>query len=402
MSDLLLLHARRGARLLPALAILSTTACNEAPLPANPAVSAEIGEPLPGLTPEERARFDAGRALFAHPFSPEEGLGPRFNENACNACHTFPADGGTGETSVRKATHSGPHARCDPLVAAGGENLRRSVTPLAASLGAAPPPVPDGATHEATFIIPFVFGLGLVDAVPLEALEALADPDDRDGDGISGRLGTDPAGRPARFGRKADVATLVDFVDGASRLEMGLTTPLHPTEARAGALPAVPDGSDPTAEPELDAESFALLLDFLRFLAPPAPAPPSDDPLVAQGEALFAQLGCAACHVPELRAGPAASAAIADQSIALFSDLLLHDMGPGLAGTCGPTAATTEYRTEPLMGLRHRRLLLHDGRALAPIEAILQHGGEAQAARDAFAALDRLTQEALLRYLATL
>lgn len=365
-------------------------------------VWAEIGDPLPNLTPSELARFEAGRAIFARPYTQEEGLGPRFNENSCNACHTFPADGGTGETNVNRATRLTSDGRCDLLTPHGGENLRIQVTPMTRELGGASVRSVPGAEHSARFTIPFVFGLGIVDAIPMEVIEAMADPDDLDGDGISGRVGRDSEGRPARFGRKADVVSLRAFSDNAFRFEMGLTTPSVPDEALAGAMPSVPDGSDPTPEPEVEDAAIDAVTDFMRFLAPPAPADSGRVPGTEDGRRLFTDLGCVSCHVPELRAGPDASAAVSGQAIALYSDLLLHDMGPGLAGTCGPGAGTTEYRTEPLMGLRYREIFLHDGRARRVMDAILLHGGEAARARDGFAALDRLTQEALLRYLDTL
>lgn len=391
---------RRSGQLALLLLALSSWGCNDTP--ALPPVWAEIGSPLPALTPGELARFEDGRAVFRRSFTPVDGLGPRFNENACNACHTFPADGGTGETHVLRATHTQEDGRCDLLADQGGENLRLQVTRQALDLGAEPVRSIADATHTSRFTIPFVFGLGLIDAIPVETLAALADPDDSDGDGISGRLGTDGSGQPARFGRKADVASLRAFTDLAFRLEMGLTTPAVPDEARAGGSPPLPDGSDPAPDPELDEATIDLVVDFMRFLAPPAPADPEAVGDIQDGYALFRELGCAGCHVELLRAGPDASAAIADQSIALFSDLLLHDMGPGLAGTCAQGATPSEYRTEPLMGLRYREIYLHDGRASRVRDAILMHGGEAQNARDAFAALDRVTQEALLQYLDTL
>lgn len=380
--------------------VLFSVGCSDE-APPGP-VSAEIGAPLPNLTPSELARFEAGRAIFARSYTQEEGLGPRFNENACNACHTFPADGGTGETNVNRATRFTSDGRCDLLTPHGGENLRIQVTPMTRELGGASVRSVSDADHTARFTIPFVFGLGLVDAIPLEVIEAMADPDDLDGDGISGRVGVDADGRPARFGRKADVASLRAFSDNAFRFEMGLTTPSVPDEALAGAMPSVPTGSDPTPEPEVGEAEIDAVTDFMRFLAPPAPADSEGTPEAEEGRRLFSELGCASCHVPELRAGSDASAAVSDQVVALYSDLLLHDMGPGLAGTCAPGAETTEYRTEPLMGLRYREIFLHDGRAGRVMDAILLHGGEASGARDAFAALDRLTQEVLLRYLDTL
>ncbi len=135
------------------LLLASIAACSAEPraggeplLPAEP-VAAEIGAPLPGLTPEERARFDAGHVHFSRRFAPEEGLGPRFNEDACNACHTSPTDGGTGETSVRKATRTLPDGSCDPLSVLGGENLRIQATPALADRGHGRVAPPDGKAH---------------------------------------------------------------------------------------------------------------------------------------------------------------------------------------------------------------------------------------------------------------
>jgi CxxC motif-containing protein (DUF1111 family) len=368
-------------------------------------VSAAFGDPLPGLTAEELARFEAGHVVFSRIFEVADGLGPRFNENACNACHTDPADGGNGETSVTKATRIDPDdGRCDLLSLAGGENLRIRSTTVPRNENARVP-VPIEATHVAQFTVPFLFGLGIVEAIPVERLRNLEDPDDRDGDGISGRLGADGTGKPARFGRKSDVATLADFVDGAFRLEMGLTTHLVSDEARAGDLPPVgAPGADPASEPEIDRATAEAVTDFLRFLAPPGRAElePASEPLVRRGEALFTGLGCAGCHVPVLAAGPSPVAAIDGARIGLYSDLLLHDMGPALEGTCAPGATTREYRTEPLIGLRARRQFMHDGRYGRVVDAVLGHDGEARAARDRFASLDRLTQEALLRFLDTL
>lgn len=367
-------------------------------------VSARMGDPLPGLSPAELATFESGRLAFKRQFTPEDGLGPRFNETSCDACHTSPVDGGNGETIVTKASRMDA-GRCDMLPELGGENLRLRVTPAAADLGSSRPEVPDAATHQARFTIPFVFGLGVVDAIPQSVLDDLADPDDGDGDGVSGRVGTDASGRPARFGRKADVHDLAAFVESAFRLEIGVTTPAHPAESSAGSIPSVPDGADPAPDPELDEGTLRAATDFVRLLAPPAPADPeseADRAQIEQGRSLFTSLECVSCHVPSLQAGPSELGAIAGRTIALYSDLLLHDMGPELEGTCGAGASTTEWRTEPLMGIRHRRLFLHDGRAGRVLDAILAHGGEAQGARDGFAALDRLTQEAVLRFLDTL
>ncbi len=363
-------------------------------------VYGEPGDPIAGLSAEERAAFDRGSQVFERMYAPDEGLGPRFNENSCDACHTFPADGGTGETNVRRVSTTLEDGRCDPLTALSGPNLRIQVTPALAAAGGAPERDRGIGSHTGVFTIPFLYGAGLLDAIPLATLKALADPDDTNQDGISGRLGTDAQGRPARFGRKSDVASLEDFVDSAFRLEMGLTTPLVPDEAQAGIAPHAPDGIDPTPEPEVDEASFRDVTAFVRFLTPPASAP-VDEPIEVQGEELFGELGCAQCHVPVLTTGPHASSALSGKAVALYSDLLLHDLGPGLASVCTSGASVTEHRTEPLMGLRYRDAFLHDGRATGVMDAILAHGGEALQARTGFEALDRLEQEAVLRFLRT-
>jgi CxxC motif-containing protein (DUF1111 family) len=368
-----------------------------------PAPSAAAGEPLPGLRPAELASFRAGLAQFNRVFRPEDGLGPLFNENQCSACHTDPAPGGSGGETVLRATRFVPPESCDLLVSGGGENIREQATPAARAVGITEETVPAEATARGKFTAPFLFGLGLVEGIPEEAILRHADPEDADGDGISGRAGRTPEGRLARFGRKADTGTLEEFTVGALTLEMGLTSPALPVESgfNGGALPP---GTDPTPDPEVDAVLVAQLVDFVRFLAPPAPASrgAAHRDSVDQGRWLFTSLGCDACHVPTMTTGPSDVAPLDRKRVALYSDLLLHDMGPDLADICGVGAAPAEVRTELLMGLRHRDSYMHDGRTHDLAEAILRHGGEAQAARDAFAALHDLTKLYLLVFLKSL
>ncbi|MFW6201983.1 MAG: di-heme oxidoredictase family protein [Gemmatimonadota bacterium] len=387
--------------LAPALALVAG-ACGAAP-DAEPA--ATIGEPVTRLSDAELERFALGRVQFDRIFTPEEGLGPLFNENQCSACHTDPASGGTGEQLVRKATRFSTTAGCDPLAEAGGENVRSQATPALEAHGVERQPPPEGATERARFTTPFLFGLGLVEAVPDETLLENADPDDADGDGISGRVGRDAAGRVARFGRKADVATLADFVASALLLEMGLTSPRFPAEPPVAELAPLLAETDPALDPEVDAETVALLTDYVRFLAPPPrrlPSNPDELERIDRGEGMFHAIGCGSCHTPSLRTAPSDVAAFDRREVRLYSDLLLHDMGPELAGTCGPAASPREWRTEPLMGLGRREAYLHDGRTYDLREAILLHGGEATAVRAAFEALGRVRQEAILRFLRTL
>ena len=376
----------------------SLVAC-QAPTPAG-----DPGDPLPGLTADEAERFVAGRALFDRVFTAAEGLGPLFNENQCSACHTSPASGGTGEQLVLKATRFEPPLTCDLMVEEGGENLRRRVTPALAAHGFGAEPAPPGATERGRFTTPFLFGAGLVEAIPDAAILRNADPDDADGDGISGRPGRTVDGRLGRFSRKAEVATLLDFTDSALRFEMGLSTAVTPEEPVPPQLARLAD-IDPTPEPEVGREEMQRITDFVRFLAPlrrRVPGDPAARATARRGEQLFHQLGCDRCHTPSFRTGRSDVEALDRKRVALYSDLLLHDMGAGLANVCGLAATPTELRTQPLTGIRHRRIYLHDGRALDPRDAILAHGGEARGVRDAFAALPRTTQEDLLRFLDTL
>jgi CxxC motif-containing protein (DUF1111 family) len=369
------------------------------------AVTGEPGTPLPGLSDAELARFHAGRALFEKVYSPEEGLGPLFNENQCSACHTEPASGGTtGFERVVKATRfEGPGA-CDALTHEGGENIRAQATPLLKAHGVEAESIPPSATEVGRFTTPFLFGLGLVEAIPDEIILAAEDPDDADGDGISGRAGQTPDGRLARFSRKAEQATIMEFIDTALRLEMGLTTPFETEEETINGAP-VPSDTDPAPDPEADQRTLELLTDFVRFLVPPAPMEPRSEAhrdTVEAGRRLFDELGCPACHTPSMRTGPSEIPALGRKAVSLYSDLLLHNMGPELADVCGYSAAPDEIRTEMLMGLGHRDRFLHDGRAIDLGDAILAHGGEAERARDAFVRLSWSRQQYVLIFLRSL
>lgn len=383
-----------------ALTTVALGACagGEAPDPG-----VEPGQEIAGLTEGERGRFLLGRALFERLATEQEGLGPLFNGERCSDCHDGPAVGGGGtRILVRKATRL-EAGRCDLLETSGGDNIQQRATRLLAEHGLGPESVPAEADAAVDVTAPPLFGLGLLEAVPDATLEALEDPGDADGDGLSGRLPRLADGRSARFGRKGDAATVSGFIDTALRFELGLTTPEHPVEETRNGTP-LPAGADPMPEPEMDARGLDLLSDFVRFLGPPAReavvGAAADS--VARGEALFREVGCAGCHVPELRTGAASASALSSRPVRAYTDLLLHDLGGGEGDVCGRDAAPGEYRTAPLWGLRNRELLMHDGSATDARAALELHGGEGDASRSAFLALRPEEQAALLRFLDSL
>ena len=362
------------------------------------------GEALAGLTDAERGRFLLGRALFERLATPQEGLGPLFNGERCSACHDQPATGGAGTAIlVLKATGMAD-GRCSLLETRGGDNIQLRATPLLLAAGLGPEEVPTEATATAFVTAPALYGIGLLEAVPEAELERLADPDDADGDGISGRLGRFPDGRAARFGRKGDAATVGDFVESALRFELGFTTEGHPREELRNGV-EVPAAADPMADPEMDAETMGILTDYVRLLAPLAPeipASPQAADSVRVGGEVFQEVGCARCHVAELTTGPAPESALAEKRIQAYSDLLLHDLGGAEGDVCTPQAGPGEYRTAPLWGLRHRSLFLHDGSAATLQAAIEAHRGEAEEVTQAFQTLSPERRALLLRFLAHL
>ena len=383
--------------LLAALALSLCFACApDEPPPPPPAP----GEPVAGLSTGERGRFLLGKALFERIATADEGLGPLYNADRCSSCHDQPAIGGGGDAvPVLKATHYAD-GRCDPLRSLGGDNIQLRATDPLIALGLGPETVPAEATATARVTAPTLLGLGLVEAVPEAAFVELANRDDTL---VTGRLPRLEDGRYARFGRKGDAATVADFVDTALRFELGLTTVPHPEEETRNGVP-VPPEADLMAEPEIDAETMGILVDYVRYLAPPAPEGGLEGEAlesVTRGEAIFRQIGCTSCHQEELRTGDVPEAALSQQVIRPYSDFLLHDMGPGLADVCGLDAAPGELRTAPLWGLRFKSRYLHDGRADDLATAISLHGGEAEGARDAYVSLPASGQADLLRFLDT-
>jgi CxxC motif-containing protein (DUF1111 family) len=367
----------------------------------------KLGDPLPGLTAAERDQFERGRAEFVRVFAPETGLGPAFNGNACIDCHEDPVAGGPGEEDeVHVSAFREAEGFCDPLAEEGGPVIQANVTPaLRAALGVGSEPIPREAS-TARRTSPDVFGFGLLDAVPESEILSHADPEDKDGDGISGRPNRFVDGRVGRFGRKGFVPTLREFNDGALVIEMGITSPSVPTEESFGGQP-LPEGTDSVPDPEVGQEVLDRLNAFVRFLAPPPPQMLSAN--AKRGQDAFGRIGCNSCHIPTLRTGDDPSRALRYRNVPAYTDLLLHDMGEDMADICLGQATPSEFRTEPLMGLSLSENIeegeprfLHDGRAKSIDEAIRLHGGEAARSRDRFLALSEADRAALVAFLRAL
>ena len=270
-------------------------------------------------------------------------------------------------------------------------------------------PLPDD-VEISPRVAPVVFGLGLLEAIPESTILALVDEADRDGDGISGKANfvwdVQKNGLSlGRFGWKANQPTLLQQVASAYHDDIGITTSLLPRESSDGQPQYDRRGDDP----ELSDEILDVVTFYVQTLAVPARRD-LDDPLVQHGEELFESAGCSGCHVPTLRTGTLADVpAVSNQTIHLYTDLLLHDMGPGLADNRPDFLASgSEWRTPPLWGIGLVKVVnghtnfLHDGRARGLLEAILWHGGEAEQSRESVQQMSASDRAALLDFLESL
>jgi CxxC motif-containing protein (DUF1111 family) len=382
---------------------------------------------IEAMTPSQVRQHFAGDEEFARRFTVADGLGPIFVATSCEQCHV--GDGkGHPSFNLRRFGRMDA-AGFDPLSVLGGPQLQHRSIP-----GYPAERVPSAATGVTAFTPPAVTGLGYLDAVEDAALLALADPNDTDGDGISGRLqlheptelvttalaleargSPDPGARGTlvngmhigRFGKKALTVNLLHQTVGAYHEDMGITSDLLPEDLfnpEAGSR-----ASDGAPDPEVSSATVANVVFYLKTLRVP-PRREADHPEVLAGEQLFEQVGCAGCHVPAMTTGASELAVLDRVEFHPYTDLLLHDMGPGLDdGYTEGVATTSEWRTAPLWGIGIQESFqggeayyLHDGRARTLREAIEWHDGEGAASRDAFDALSSEDQELLLRFLRSL
>lgn len=385
--------------------------------------TSNAGNPLPGLTPSELALFQAGQEAFEESEGVGDGLGPRFNMDSCGGCHAFPAVGGSSPVvnpQVAVATAFGADNKVPFFIQSNGpvREVRYKRHPDKSR---------DGGVHDLfvvsgriddtgnannctitqedfsiqsqnnnlIFRIPTpVFGGGLIEQIPDSVIVAnqAAAAWQKSNVGISGRPhrirmdsgttnmnGND--GTIARFGWKAQNKSLLLFAGEAYNVEMGISNELFQSERdETDNCQFAPTPNDITnsegTTPDTTLSDLEKFAHFMRFLAPPTPSltTPGGAQSISNGRSIFQSIGCAYCHTPTLQTGKAAVAALADKDVNLYSDLLLHHMGPGLADEIVQAQADPdEFRTAPLWGLGQRIFFLHDGRTTDLVKAILAH-----------------------------
>lgn len=345
-----------------------------------------IGGPDVPLTPAELETWKRGRRVFDRDWKPSAGLGrPDMNADSCRACHLDPVIGGSGGLDLNVFRFGFDDSGMGPFQdLPGGQIASRLRNPLVIGREEHD----DSADIFETRQAPSLLGLGLIDSIPEFAILANEDPGDLDGDGIFGvaRM-IDVAGsfEVGRFGWKAQVPALEDFLRDAMGEEVGITT-----DDNGRGFGVFNDG-DGVADPEITMSDFTDTIFFMRHLAGP-PRAGSTDPAVAQGEQLFTTVGCATCHTPSLPG--------ADGPVPLYSNLLLHDVHPdSFRGMAEPGAGVGMYRTPPLWGIRLTEPYMHDGSAETLEDAILAHAGEAAEVRMNYEDLSTAEQEALIKFL---
>jgi CxxC motif-containing protein (DUF1111 family) len=341
---------------------------------------------VPNATPQA-----LGEALFKVDFQPSHGLGPLYNGRSCFSCHGQPTVGGQGKDGLGVVSMFGrlTNGIFDPMLEAGGPIARAHAIGELGANCQLQPAIPAQANVVSVRNAPDLFAMGLIDAIPeaaIRAQAAVARPD-----GVQGRVNLLPsAGGPrvGRFGWKANVASLAEFVGIALRNEIGLTNPLA---RRDLGYPSGACGVDVTTLDD-DGQGAMALTAFIASLRP-VPQRVSD-PHAAE---LFSTLGCGACHLaafPVAAGGP---------TLPIYSDLLLHDMGADLDdGVTDGSANRRDWRTTPLWGLGARTRFLHDGRATTLNAAILAHSGEGRIAAQRYLALVPGEKQVVLDFLATL
>ena len=431
---------------------------------------AGAGGPLNGLTADETAFFQDGQSRFAEvevvANGANNGLGPRFNSNQCLSCHAQPNAGGSSplqnpqvavatlngakNTVPWFVTQNGPvrearFKRGSNGTTDGGVHALFAITGRSDAPGcniaqpdflpAGNPVTGQGGNPNIIFRVPTpLFGAGLIEAIPDSAILAnmSANASEKSALGIHGHANAIISGTAnlsandgtiTRFGWKAQNKSLLMFAGEAYNVEMGISNQLFPQErdeTPGCILVATPNDTSNFTMPATTnpASNTAVLSDieafanFMRMLAPPTPAPGT--PSSETGRAVFAKIGCVHCHTPSFTTGKmiasgsstVPSIALSNQTANLYSDLLVHHMGKGLAdGITQGGAGPDEFRTAPLWGVGQRAFFLHDGRANNLVEAIRAHksqGGEANKVIEHFDRLSTQEQQDIIDFLRSL
>ena len=427
------------------------------------------GAPLKGLTADETAFFNDGLARFAEievvTGGTNNGLGPRFNSNQCLSCHSQPGPGGTSpaqdplisvatlngaknavpwfitqngpvrEARLKKSNGNADGEVHDLFVITGRTDATGCNIAQFDFLPAGNPLSGQGGNANIIFRIPTpVFGAGLIEAIPDSAILAntKANASEKSALGISGHANAHLSGNVnlsandgtiTRFGWKAQNKSLLMFAGEAYNVEMGISNQLFPQErdeTPSCLFNATPeDALNFTPTPSTtgnsntavisDIEAFAT---FMRMLAPPTPGPST--PSGENGRVTFAKIGCVHCHTPALTTGAkiasgsstSPSVALSNQTANLYSDLIVHHMGKGLAdGITQGGAGPDEFRTAPLWGVGQRIFFLHDGRTTNLVQAIRDHqslGSEANKVIEHFNRLTTQEQQEVIDFLRAL
>ncbi|NII26007.1 c-type cytochrome [Pseudoflavitalea sp. X16] len=388
------------------IAIISLLIACEKLMPKAPADDSILDGPVEGLTPEQSVQFLRGDVAFNDEvFTPETGLGPLFVATSCGTCH---AGDGKGHPFTTLTRFGQTDSTGNKFLDAGGPQLQHR-----AIYNYQPEQIPAGATFS-KFMPPANTGLGFLDAVTDADLLALADPQDLNGDGISGKpnwitipdylairanAAIQNGKYIGRFGKKAAAYDLLHQTVNAYNQDMGIASAYEPYDTY----------NHQEVDPEVSNQTVIDVVVYLKTLKAPIQRTPGN-PDVQAGKKLFTQIGCAKCHIPEMKTGASSINALSNKTFAPYTDLLLHDMGTGLDdGYTEGTATTAEWRTPPLWGLGLSRnsqggqyFLLHDGRAKSIEEAILLHGGEAHQSKDHFQQLSAADKARLIKFLESL
>jgi CxxC motif-containing protein (DUF1111 family) len=369
-----------------------------------------VDVPIDGIPSAQVATFDNGDAIFELPLREADGLGPLYVRPACGACHASAARGPGLVQKMSVVETDGITASADQSELPYGHSIRPLLT-AGATTPVEPPSDPN--IKLSTRVGPPVMGRGYIEAIDDAEIQRVQGEQAQRSDAIHGQINLVTFASVAntdatfdahqqgetniigRFGLKARVATLDDFVADAFQNDMGITSPMRPTEL------ANPDGLTDDAKPGVDVgiDTVNTIAFYLRMIAIPRRDAPADG-----ATALFDQAKCSVCHVPSLHTrADYPIALLADIDAPVYSDILLHDMGDALAdGMVDQSATSRQFRTAPLIGLRFDHSFLHDGRVSTVDAAIRAHAGEALESANLYGALSAADQQTLLTFVESL